>query len=133
MDEEIFRISKSIARAKALREMAEERLGDIKKEEKTYKKVEQYYEVIKELITALMYLDGFKTLSHKALVLYLKRNYSRSFSEGEFILLDEIRRLRNDILYYGKKIDNIFLVNKESQLKAIISQLMMIVDRKLID
>jgi len=71
MSEEIFTISKNLIRAKALKEMAEERLEDIKREEKVYKIVEQYYEVIKELITALMYCDGFKTLSHKMLIFYL--------------------------------------------------------------
>lgn len=74
MDEEIFKISKNIVRAKALKELAQERFDDIKKETKPYKIIEQYYEVIKELITAIMYLNGFKTLSHKALIFYLEKN-----------------------------------------------------------
>ena len=131
MDEEIFRISKNTVRAKSLKEMAEERLADIKHEKKPYKIVEQYYEIIKELITAIMYSDGFKTLSHKALVLYLGSNYDKFFSKDEFILIDEIRRLRNDILYYGKKVDSAFLINKEEQLENIIKQLLKIVNEGL--
>ena len=107
MSEEIFKISKSIGRAKALKEMAQERFSDIKKEKRIYKIIEQYYEIIKELITALMYLDGFKTLSHKMLLYYLEKNYSEMFSRDQFILIDETRRLRNDILqtlYIQKKI-----------------------------
>jgi len=128
MKEEIFRISKNIVRAKALRDMASERLKDIKNEEKPYKIVEQYYEVIKELITAIMYSEGFKTLSHIALIEYLKENHSKPFNGEEFITLDEIRRLRNDILYYGKKVDDIYLKNKEEKLKAIINKLFEISD-----
>ncbi|UZE93978.1 MAG: hypothetical protein IB618_00160 [Candidatus Pacearchaeota archaeon] len=131
MIEEIFKISKSMGRAKALKEMAQERFSDVEKEKKTYKIIEQYYEVIKELITALMYLDGFKTLSHKALLFYLEKNYNRFFSKDEFILIDETRRLRNDILYYGKKIDLTFLTNNEERIKKITNKLIRIVNKKL--
>ena len=127
--DEIFKVSKNIVRAKALREMAEDRLLDIKKEEKTYKIVEQYYEVMKELMTAIMYSDGFKTLSHKVLIGYFKDNYSKLFSSFEFDLMDETRRLRNDIMYYGKNVDNSFLVNKEAQLKIIIKKLFGVFDK----
>lgn len=130
MDDKIFRVSKNKARAEALKEMAEERLSDVKKETKTYKIVEQYYEVIKEIITSLMYLDGFKTLSHKALVDYINNNY-KEFSREEVILIDELRKLRNNIVYYGEKIDNAFLANKEPKIKVIIDKLVKIIDRKL--
>jgi len=130
IEEKIFKISKTIARAKALKEMAAERLIDIKIENKVYKIIEQYYEIIKELITAIMYTDGFKTLSHKSLITYLKDNYN-GFSTEEIILIDEIRRLRNDIVYYGRKIDKFFLLNKENNIKKIIKELFGILNKKL--
>ena len=43
--------------------------------DKNYKIIERYYEIIKELLTALMYLDGYKTLSHKKLIDYFVDNY----------------------------------------------------------
>ena len=132
MDEEIFRMSKSAARAKSLKYMAEDRLADIKHEKKPYKIVEQYYEVIKELITALMYSDGYKTLSHKSLILYLEKNYAANFGKDEFILMDDTRKLRNDILYYGKQVDRSFLINHEEKLKIIISKLFNILNKKLL-
>ena len=46
--------------------------------------VEDYYEVIKESLTALMALDGCKTLSHEVLISYLKRFY-KEFSEHEIV------------------------------------------------
>ena len=99
MDEAIFRIEKSVNRADSLKKMSEERLEDIKSETKTYKIIEEYYEIIKELITALMYADGFKTLSHKSLIYYLEKNY-KEFDKGEIILIDGLRKLRNNITYY---------------------------------
>ena len=131
MDEEIFRISISAARSKSLKDMAEDMLADIKHEKKPYKLVEQYYEIIKELITALMYADGYKTLSHKALIAYLEKNYNAAFGRDEFILMDDTRKLRNDILYYGKQVDKSFLINHEGRLKIIISKLLSIVNKKL--
>ena len=131
MDEAIFRISKSIPRAKSLRDMAADRLADIKSEKKPYKIVEQYYEIIKELATALMYADGFKTLSHKSLFSYLEINYSKSFGKDEIVLMDETRKLRNDILDYGKQVDSAFLVNHEEKLKSIIKKLLKLVEEKL--
>lgn len=128
--EEIFTISKDYRRAKSLLEMALERFADIKKEEKSYKIIEQYYEIIKELITALMYSDGYKTLSHKALIVYLENKYKMHLDKEEFILIDELRKLRNNILYYGEKIDKSFLDNKEVRIKIIINKLLKFVRNK---
>jgi len=129
MNHEIFKISKNPSRAKALLDMAGERLIDIKKETKTYKIIEQYYEVIKEILVSLMYLRGFKTLSHKSLITYLRENYFESFNREEFMLIDELRILRNDIMYYGKKIDFIFMKNREPQIKKIINKLFKICNK----
>ena len=131
MEEEIFRVSKNKIRAKVIRDMEKERLDDLKSEKKTYKIVEQYFEVMKGLITALMYLDGFKTLSHKALISYMEQNYSSFFDKEEFILMDELRKLRNDSSYYGKKVSDAFLESKEEKIKAIINKLFSIADKKL--
>ena len=129
MSEEIFGISKNPVRAIALLKMAKDRLEDISKETKTYKIVEQYYEVIKELITALMYSDGFKTLSHKSLIYYLQQNY-KELTKEEIILADELRKLRNNIVYYGQTVDNSFLINKEKLIIQIINKLIKLMNLK---
>ena len=130
MNEEIFKISKNLMRAKSLSEMAKERLEDVKKETKIYKIIEEYYEIIKEVITSLMYLDGFKTLSHRALIEYLHKEYNQ-FDREEIILIDELRILRNNILYYGQKVDSIFLKNRNTQIKRVINKLLKICEDKL--
>src|SRR3989344_356087 len=102
MDEEIFRITKDMERAGDLLEMAKERIDMIKilPRDKPYKFVEEYYEIIKELLTALMYLDGYKILSHKKLIEYFADN--NEIEHSEIKLVDSLRKFRNDIMYYGK-------------------------------
>lgn len=130
MDDEIFKISKNENRAKSLIEMAKERFNDINKETKPYKIVEGYYEIIKELITAIMYINGFKTLSHKSLILYLEKNYEE-FSKSEIIIIDELRRLRNNIVYYGQKVEKEYIINNKKQLENIINKLFNIFKTKI--
>ena len=62
--------------------------------------ISDYYEIIKEMITAILLLDGCKTLSHKDLIDYLKENY-KEITSHELSLLDELRVLRNRIAYEG--------------------------------
>ncbi len=122
MNEEIFKISKNEIRANSLIEMAKERFDDIKKDSKPYKIIEEYYEITKELITALMYKEGYKTLSHKALVMYLEEKY-KEFDRSEIVLIDGLRKLRNNILYYGQKVEKEYLVNNEKDIVNIIKKL----------
>lgn len=130
MTEEIFKISKNYKRAESLKIMAEERLADVSSQKKTYKIIEEYYEIVKELATAIMYADGYKTLSHKSLISYLEKNY-KDFDRGEIFIIDELRRLRNNIVYYGQKVSEEFLVNHKEKISKIINTLISIIEGKL--
>ena len=131
MDEEIFRITKDMERAGDLLEMAKERIDMIKilPRDKPYKFVEEYYEIIKELLTALMYLDGYKILSHKKLIEYFADN--NEIEHSEIKLVDSLRKFRNDIMYYGKKISQDFLTNNEDEINRIIKMLVNLTEKKL--
>ena len=131
MDEEIFRITKDMERAGDLLEMAKERIDMIKilPRDKPYKFVEEYYEIIKELLTALMYLDGYKILSHKKLIEYFADN--NEIEHSEIKLVDSLRKFRNDIMYYGKKISQDFLTNNENEINRIIKMLVNLTEKKL--
>jgi hypothetical protein len=122
-DEEIFRISKDYERAKDLFEMAKERpeLLELIPKDKAYKIIEEHYEIVKELLTAIMYLDGYKTLSHIKLIEYFSSNYEE-LEETEIKLIDNLRKFRISIVYYGKKISQDFLVNSEEDVKKIIKK-----------
>lgn len=120
--EEIFKISKDEKRAKALKEMALDRFSKIHVLQDSYRKVEEYYEIIKELLTAFMYTQGFKTLSHKALIEFSSREI-KSLSRADISLIDELRLKRNAIIYYGEKVTGDFLKSRESTIKKIINSL----------
>ncbi len=85
MDDEIFEVTPNKEKVKSISKMAEPRLemlDTIDPKRVPSPVLEGYYEVIKELITAILLLDGFKTLSHKALVVYLNERY-KEFSDVE--------------------------------------------------
>jgi hypothetical protein len=120
-DEEIFRITKDNRRADALIEMAKDRYKNINFKE-PYRTLEEYYEIIKELLTAFMYKQGFKTLSHKALIEFAAENI-KILSTAELSLIDELRIKRNNIAYYGEKVTLEFLKSRENSVKEIINKL----------
>ncbi|MFH1823509.1 MAG: hypothetical protein ABH817_02230 [archaeon] len=87
-----------------------------------------YYEIIKELLTALLLIDGFKTLSHKDLINYFKKKYSKV--QDSFIL-DNLRGLRNRVAYEGFFIDPSYLSRNENSFKSIIKILKDLINKKL--
>lgn len=67
--------------------------------------VEGYYEVIKEQLTALLYIAGYKSDNHECLISFLKKNYPQlSYEIG---IIYQLKGVRNDIDYKG------FFVNAE--------------------
>ena len=131
--EDIFKVSKDKIRARDLYLMAKERLEEIIPtipEDKFYKIVEEYYEIIVQLVTSLMYIDGYKTLSHISLIEYLSKNYPE-FERKEINLIDSLRKMRHGTIYYGKKAEKEFLINHEETIKEVIIKLINLVKKKL--
>lgn len=130
--EEVFKITKDIERAKSLFDLAKDRLKiiEILPREKIYKIVEEYYEVIKELLTSLMYIEGYKTLSHVKLIDYFDKNYGL-FEDHEIKLINDLRKFRNGTLYYGELVKKEFLINNEKEIKQIINRLIKFIGEKL--
>lgn len=122
---EIFRISKDERRGNALKELAKNRYLTIKELKEPYRIIEEYYEIIKELITSIMYKSGFKTLSHIALIDFAKTNI-KTLSSSEISLIDELRIKRNNILYYGETVSLEFLKSREVFIRKIIDKLIKI-------
>lgn len=92
--------------------------------------VEDYYEIIKEAITALMAIDGYKTLSHEVLIGYLKEFFPQ-FSESEVVLTDQLRQLRNKIAYKGFFVTPDFVERNETKIKEVVSKLVHVLKEKL--
>jgi len=93
---------------------------------------ENYYEIIKELASVTLLLDGYKATgenAHKDLIDYLN-NY-KEITEEEIIIMDDPRIKRNKSSYEGKKIESIYLQNKKDKLILIINKLKKLVNNRL--
>ena len=85
---------------------------------------EAYYEIIKELMTAISLSDGFKAIgenAHKDLVDYLS-NY-KEFTREEIVLVNDLRIKRNKLMYEGITIELVYLKNNKDKLISIINKL----------
>jgi len=59
------------------------------------------YDSLRELLEALALKNGFKIYNHECYSAFLKEIMSKSDKATEF---DEIRKIRNDVNYYGREI-----------------------------
>ena len=59
------------------------------------------YDIMRELIEAKMALDSYKSYSHEATISFLKK--FDNFNEKEIVFLDNLRKIRNGIKYYGQE------------------------------
>jgi hypothetical protein len=136
---DILEITPDSERARSLLRMAETRLDAIKlfKPDKikfSSKIVEEYYGAILELITAIMCLDGRKVSSdaknnHMITIEYLK-SY-KEFWQAEISLIDEVRKKRAGITYYGRDVEPEYIDRKEKSLIDVINKLKSMVKKKL--
>lgn len=65
--------------------------------------ISEVYDIIRKFIDSILSLEGYKSYSHEASILFL-RKFS-IFAESEIIFLDNLRKIRNGIKYYGKEAD----------------------------
>lgn len=131
--DEVRKVAKDQETAQSLLKMMEVRSGSIKKlnpGEETSIIVDGYYEIIKEAITAVMAIDGYKTASHEALVIYLNKFY-KEFDEYELNFIDELRKLRNKINYKGFFVNRNYLERNDLEIKHVIIKLKKLIEKKL--
>ncbi|KXA96169.1 hypothetical protein AKJ37_05880, partial [candidate division MSBL1 archaeon SCGC-AAA259I09] len=85
---------------------------------------------IKELITSLMSLKGYKSYSHICLISFLREHYPQ-LQEGELELIDQMRRIRNDIMYRGEPIASDYLKRRKGEIIEIIEKLTELSEEKI--
>jgi hypothetical protein len=93
---------------------------------------ENYYEIIKELSSALLLLKGFKAVgenAHKIIIDNLSE--FADFNSYDISLLQDLRIKRNKSQYEGKPFDESYLLNKKSDLLLIIDKLKKLVESNL--
>lgn len=92
--------------------------------------VEDYYEIIKEALTALMAIDGYKTLSPEVLISYLKEFYPQ-FSDAEILLADNLRKTRNKIAYKGFFVPPDFVERNDEKMRELALKTITVLKEKL--
>ena len=94
--------------------------------------MENYYEIIKELATAILLLCGIKATgenAHKEILDSLKK-YA-NFNSEEILILQDLRLKRNKSMYEGKQISPSYLENNKSALLKIIDKLKKIIRERI--
>ncbi len=130
--EKVTKIASDPEKATSLLCLVELREKDLstKTEEFATLIVEGYYEIIKELITGIMAIDGWKTVSHELLVGYVAQFY-KELSSAEISLIDQLRKIRNDIDYRGIMINAGYLYRNKEFILSIINKLKNMLKKKL--
>lgn len=122
--------------AKALMGMAEKRLeyiGSVQDRKRFPSLVaEGYYEAIKELVTAMMSAQGYKSYSHECMVSFLSEFYG-NISRDEMALIDQMRKIRNDINYRGFVLNFGYLESNEEGILSLIAKLKGILQGRLLN
>jgi len=135
---DVIRTTPDRERAMSLMDMAGIRLDSIKLMENSdsrkfaSKIVEEYYETILELVTAIMSLDGYKTRSdavgsHMASINYMRKY--REVTDYEIALMDSMRKKRIGVKYYGRNVDPEYIKRKRNEILSLIDKLELITNR----
>jgi len=131
----IIKVVPDIEKAKSLLKIAQDREKFIKSANFNSfptGKIESYYEVIKELATALALTQGIKATgegAHKELIEFLFEK--RFITEYELNFIQDLRIKRNKSFYEGKQINLEYLQSREKTILSIISKLKSILKEKL--
>ncbi len=137
MSGELIEVSVNIEKAKSMLSMAKTRidmLESVDSRKYTTLVVEGYYEAMKELISSILSLDGYKTIgegAHRMLIEYLSEAYSTEFFRSEICFLDDLRKIRNRINYDGFFVKEDYLERNKWTIVEIIGKLIAIIDARL--
>ena len=135
----IIKISSDKEKAKSMLKMAENTEKFIKQiiqkiglEEHQSLLAREYYEVMRGLASAILFVDGFKAIgenAHKEIIGYLSKY--NGISEQEILEIQELRIRRNKNSYEGKPIKSPYLENKKGKFENIINKLKIMLEKKL--
>ena len=131
-EEFIRKITPDNEKIASIIETAEKRKKFIRSQEVNQENVsfiiEGYYEVIKELLVALLLKNGLKSKNHQCLISYFYKEYPDH--EFEANLISNLSYLRNRLNYYGESIDISFYQKNEKDIGDIIELLLKIIKEK---
>mgnify|MGYP001559717602 CR=1 FL=1 len=91
--------------------------------------IEGYYEIIKELLTAYLNLNGLESSNHECLVRYFQKQNPELNVEAE--KMDELRQIRNKIDYRGFFVKKEFFEKNKLEYQHIIKLLKKLIKEKM--
>ncbi len=131
----IIRITPDLERTKSIIKMAEANIQRIKETDASRFAsgiTKDYYDVIRELISAIMLADGYKTYgegAHKSAIGLVCQKYE--LKEHETRMIEDLRILRNKISYDGYFVDEDYLNRNSIRISDIIKKLRKIANKKI--
>ena len=121
----IKQAKKDLERFSSIMLMAKEKHRCIDTGVPVFVQIEQYYEVIKELLIALLLKEGFKSRNHECLIAYLKEYHQEL--QQEVLVIHELKNTRNDIQYEAFMPPQDYLDRNKSSFERIIVLLELLV------
>ena len=91
------------------------------------KLAKDYYEIIKELLTALLLSRGLKSSNHECLISFFKANFAEH--EYEAKLIHELKNIRNRVSYDGYFVDEDYITKNKLEFNQIIKLLKNLISR----
>lgn len=89
--------------------------------------VDDYYEVVKELLIAYMLKLGFRSKNHQCLFTFFY--VQNPELEGEAVLMQQMSFFRNRFEYYGEKVPSSFYEKNKGEFERIIKLLLVLVKK----
>lgn len=90
--------------------------------------VEDYYEVIKELLTAYLLKNGLRSSNHQCLISYFYKENPEY--EKEAFLISQMSFFRNRLCYYGEDIPKKFYEENKENFETIIKLLLNFIENE---
>ena len=134
--EELIRITPDKEKAQSILKMVETTLEMVKfidKNKFPSNVAKEYYEIIRELVSIILLLDGYKAIgekAHKRQIEYLEANY-KEFDKAEITLMDDLRITRNKIAYDGFFVKESYVDRKLTDILNVIKKLKNLINKKL--
>lgn len=136
MEESLIKVTPNKEKAGSILRMVETTLDMIKNinlNRFASNVTKEYYESVRELMSIILLLDGYKTYgegAHKRLIEYIEKNY-KEFNDYEIDLIDNLRNTRNKIAYDGFFVKKEYIEQKIEDIENIIKKLKDIIKEKL--
>lgn len=134
--EDLTKITPNREKAESILKMVEKTIAmveQIDRKEFPSNVTKEYYEIIRELMSVILLLDGWKADgegAHKKQIEYLEGNY-KEFDKSEILLVDDLRITRNKIAYDGFFVKERYIERKLNNIKRLIQKLKRLIEKKL--